>query len=1100
MNPTPESISILWAGEWSLWQTLLVALTSALLAFWMYRTETKKGTSGPLRWVLPTLRCLALIALVLTFAGPVLQLQREEGNRGKITVFLDSSDSMNLKDKHYSPGKKILLAREHGFLPEESNLVDYRIITASHQMKKVADLLRKLGDEEPKNENNSIVRKELSSTLEILTDIQSTFSKFTKENVLLEEIWFNLEGINWREPAILKKMNSDKPDQKNYLSKLETPINLGDRYIRKISAYLTPPEDGEYIFWLKSDDSSVLQITQPEAKNQRILAEVKSATGNSWNTAVKSEKIYLQKSTVYPIEILHKEGSGDDFCAVGWSRPSGEDEKPIAGQFFSAPDRSQNVPFAPGLPNEIRNKFSSILRPDLQNASPDFEDLSLEAMKISASLEVAFNNYARSLMDQNLVALNQAISDFEKFSRIERATRLLSHPQNGILKEFEDTHLLEIRNLSANATEILWNNFSEPNAFAIKVKPEAPQTNLTNGLLTSLRVDQQEEEGTQTRGAAVLITDGGHNQGGSPLEAAKLLSIQNLPIYTIGLGSNQKPPDLALIKTTTPDSVYQEDRIRGTLTLKDNLYPGTPYKIKITDTTNKQVWEKSLVGMERGISQVDFDFPVKEIVERILSQIPESEKKAFRTIPLTFKLSVDPIEEEAETKNNEVTFSIDASRRKNQLLLIDSRPRWETRYLNNLFDRDERWEVSCVWGKPESGGRKLPRGDESNEFPISKKALLEFDLLIFGEIEPDEFSKEEQNWIVDFVTQRAGGILFIDGPRQKLRTFTGKESTPIANLLPVIWKTEGSSLVSPRAFVRPKEGNQLSALTLDPIKERNEDVWKHLPLPAWVSPTEALPGTEVFLEVATNDNNQSANTLVPVLAGRLIGAGKSFYLGFDESWRWRYEVADLYHQRFWNQLLSIVMEKPFALNQEQLSMDAGGSIHDPGKMIPLRVRLRDGQGNAPPPEYADADALIWQDQEVVATVPLQGMESTNGLFAGEVFGLEPGDYQMSVRAPDILDEMEFAEQKLPLKVKSVTNEERNFLTCNESLLTEMADLSGGVYFNEENFRHLKEVLRPISSGRIIITEIILWQSFGWLIFVVSLLALEMFLRKRAGML
>ena len=252
-----------------------------------------------------------------------------------------------------------------------------------------------------------------------------------------------------------------------------------------------------------------------------------------------------------------------------------------------------------------------------------------------------------------------------------RATRLLSHPQNGILKEFEDTHLLEIRNLSANATEMLWNNFSEPNAFAIKVKPEAPQTNLTNGLLTSLRVDQQEEEGTQTRGAAVLITDGGHNQGGSPLEAAKLLSIQNLPIYTIGLGSNQKPPDLALIKTTTPDSVYQEDRIRGTLTLKDNLYPGTPYKIKITDTTNKQVWEKSLVGMERGISQVDFDFPVKEIVERILSQIPESEKKAFRTIPLTFKLSVDPIEEEAETKNNEVTFSIDASRRKNQLLLID---------------------------------------------------------------------------------------------------------------------------------------------------------------------------------------------------------------------------------------------------------------------------------------------------------------------------------------------------------------------------------------------------------------------------------------------
>ena len=64
----------------------------------------------------------------------------------------------------------------------------------------------------------------------------------------------------------------------------------------------------------------------------------------------------------------------------------------------------------------------------------------------------------------------------------------------------------------------------------------------------------------------------------------------------------------------------------------------------------------------------------------------------------------------------------------------------------------------------------------------------------------------------------------------------------------------------------------------------------------------------------------------------------------------------------------------------------------------------------------------------------------------------------------------------------------------------MSELSGGSFYREENFHELKEALRPISSGRIIITEIILWQSFGWLVFVVSILGLEMFLRKRAGML
>jgi hypothetical protein len=312
----------------------------------------------------------------------------------------------------------------------------------------------------------------------------------------------------------------------------------------------------------------------------------------------------------------------------------------------------------------------------------------------------------------------------------------------------------------------------------------------------------------------------------------------------------------------------------------------------------------------------------------------------------------------------------------------------------------------------------------------------------------------------------------------------------------------GPTRLSPAAFFRPEAANRLAALTLDPIEERNEQVWEHLPLPAWTSPVESLPGSEVFLEVSLegDDQNQSKNNRIPVLVGKQAGAGKSFYLAFDETWRWRYEVADLYHQRFWNQLTSRVMEKPFALNQESLSLDVGGSIHSPEKGIPIRARLRNEQGKAPEPPYPEVDALIWNGDDVVATIPLQGKDFSNGLFSGEVYGLEMGSYEISIRAPTILNEIENSLQKLPFEVKSNFTEEKNFLTCDENLLEEMAEASGGRFFREENFHKLKEVLRPISSGRIIITEITLWQSFGWLGFVVFLLALEMFLRKRAGML
>ena len=142
--------------------------------------------------------------------------------------------------------------------------------------------------------------------------------------------------------------------------------------------------------------------------------------------------------------------------------------------------------------------------------------------------------------------------------------------------------------------------------------------------------------------------------------------------------------------------------------------------------------------------------------------------------------------------------------RKNQLLILDSRPRWETRYLNNLFERDERWEVSCVWGKPENAEWKLPRGEDRDKFPEQRKRLFEFDLIIFGEIQPDEFSFEEQTWFVDFVGKRGGGVLFIDGPRQKLRTYENSDKHPVFSLFPVAWIDKGPVRLSRNPFPDPK--------------------------------------------------------------------------------------------------------------------------------------------------------------------------------------------------------------------------------------------------------------------------------------------------------
>jgi hypothetical protein len=74
------------------------------------------------------------------------------------------------------------------------------------------------------------------------------------------------------------------------------------------------------------------------------------------------------------------------------------------------------------------------------------------------------------------------------------------------------------------------------------------------------------------------------------------------------------------------------------------------------------------------------------------------------------------------------------------------------------------------------------------------------------------------------------------------------------------------------------------------------------------------------------------------------------------------------------------------------------------------------------------------------------------------------------------------------------------LSANEELLREVARHSGGQFFREEEISQLADKLKPLSKGRIVESDLLLWQSYWWFIPIVLLLTLEWALRKRAGML
>jgi uncharacterized membrane protein len=421
-----------------------------------------------------------------------------------------------------------------------------------------------------------------------------------------------------------------------------------------------------------------------------------------------------------------------------------------------------------------------------------------------------------------------------------------------------------------------------------------------------------------------------------------------------------------------------------------------------------------------------------------------------------------------------------------RVLLLDGRPRWETRYLRNLFERDEQWEVSTVIVGSGASAQDFARGEQKDQFPSNPALLENFDLVILGEVPRTVFKNEELEWLRNFVANRGGAMLVIDGARQHLKAYA---DSPLAALFPVEWKgpdaREGIAKLN-----LTERGTKLAALALNSDPAANAEIWNRLPPPHWISGASALPGAEVLAEAEIDGKK------MPAVVVRPFGAGQVLYHAFDDSWRWRYEVADLYHVKYWQQVANWIAEDPFAARDKFVSLDAGGVTYRPGDTAEIKVRLRDGEGK--PVSNAAVDAVLTREGKRVATVSLAPDENAGGLFRGRTAALEPGTYTVTVESPAILERD--AKARTEFKVEAQETGELLQLSLNEELLQKISAVTAGQYLREEDIEQLTGLLAPASQGRVIESDTVLRQSWWWFVPIVLLLTIEWIVRKRVGLL
>lgn len=575
--------------------------------------------------------------------------------------------------------------------------------------------------------------------------------------------------------------------------------------------------------------------------------------------------------------------------------------------------------------------------------------------------------------------------------------------------------------------------------------------------------------------ALILISDGQNNDGMSLARAAEQASVAKVPVFAIGVGPVREPDDLGILRIEHSQRVFRTDLVRGALEVKESIPRGTPYRVKVKHL-EKVVWEKDFDSENQGVRRIEFEIPAESLVDAAKSNLNRSSENA--TLPIDLSFDIETNATEVSTENNHGETTLWGVNRQSRILMLDRRGGWEPRYIKNALTRDIAWDVDFSIGQP-----KL----DANVLPKTRNLLFEYDLILMTVETISILNEEQQNWIRDFVAESGGGLILIDS---KNNLTVPSIQDPLLDLMPVRSLTQPKQPKLTKLFIASNAADQV-AMQLAADTPSSQALWQSLQVPRSIRECELSPGSEALLE----SSEEASDSKQVLLATKLYGQGRVVYMNHDESWRWRYGVADIYHQRFWNQMCNWTMRTPFAVNETFASLDAGLRMVATSDQVTIRANLKTTQNQVP--DNLNVQAVLLRNDEPFGVFPMTRESDSRGFYRVTTGPFPEGRYRVQLQASGIPQDALAIETDF--LVQSNKDLELASLSCNTEALEQLARSTGGRFLPLDQAESISDLLQRFQTGKWIETVTLLWQSYPWFATIMMLLALEWVLRKRTGL-
>ncbi|MBI2808967.1 MAG: hypothetical protein HYX68_28625 [Planctomycetes bacterium] len=567
----------------------------------------------------------------------------------------------------------------------------------------------------------------------------------------------------------------------------------------------------------------------------------------------------------------------------------------------------------------------------------------------------------------------------------------------------------------------------------------------------------------------ILLTDGRHHTGVSPVQHARELGKTRIPIYPVVIGPKDPPADLAIVKVDAPTREF-------------------------LDTTIPVTIHCNVTGMKAQALTVEMQINGKPALKEHRQTIKHGGED--RNYAIQFQAKMDQAGahtltiharsktgEEITLQNNSTQRVVRVTDDRVKTLLVDGEARWEYHYLANAFLRDKTIALDrVVFVQPRIGVIKTQElekaGLAKTKLPEPKAEnkkidpLLDYDCIFLGDVSPEQVPLADRKRLEKYVAERGGTLVFLVGKRSLPLAFTRADAAgtdPFSKMLPVSEPRE----IGPKAGFTLRttlEGKLTPFLQLGERPE--DDIWKQLPKHYWGIVGKRRPAATVLLAPVVDGKsmNPGGKEDKGILVQQNYGLGRVVFVGLDSTWRWRFRVGDTYHHRFWGQLArAAAADKLLPAGNHHIRFGAREPVYSVGDEVDVAARLNAALPPLQDPALVRAKLLRKNKNGpdvLVASVPLGATKQKPNLFETKVRDLAPGTYRVELDIPQYRSQIAEPgdDKKAPDKERDLfrvlPREQKELLdlSADWSLMRNIAEFSDGRIYTPENVEEIVERL------------------------------------------